>query len=155
MTDIVLAYLHFIAILTMTVFLSAEAALCRSEWMNAATVRRLARVDLIYGAAALLVLLTGLARLLWGGKGWAWYAHNPLFHLKVSLFVLMAAMSVRPTITFLRWRRQLQQDAAFVPPPAAVVATRRRIMISAHLLLLLPLLGVLLARGWGRQLPGL
>ena len=40
-----LAYAHFVAILSVVVFVTSEAALCRVEWLNAAVVRRLARVD--------------------------------------------------------------------------------------------------------------
>ena len=47
MTEALLAYAHFVAILMLVVFVTSEAALCRPEWMNAAVVRRLARVDLI------------------------------------------------------------------------------------------------------------
>ena len=32
--EAVLAALHMVAILTLVVFLTSEAALCRSEWMN-------------------------------------------------------------------------------------------------------------------------
>ncbi|MEG2281405.1 DUF2214 family protein, partial [Comamonas sp.] len=68
-----LASLHIVAILTLVVFLSSEAALCRSEWMNEAVVRRLARLDMIYGITALVLLLTGIARIVWGAKGLTWY----------------------------------------------------------------------------------
>ena len=44
--EAVLACLHLLALLTMVVFLSSEAALCRAEWMNAAVVKRLARLDM-------------------------------------------------------------------------------------------------------------
>ena len=64
--EAVLACLHLLALLTMVVFLSSEAALCRAEWMNAAVVKRLARLDMIYGLAALAVGATGLARLFLG-----------------------------------------------------------------------------------------
>ena len=80
-----LAYLHFIAIFTLIVFLSSEAALCRSEWLNAASLRRLAAIDRIYGIAAIVVLATGFARTYWGVKGFAWYWHQPLLHAKVFL----------------------------------------------------------------------
>ena len=39
--EAVLAALHMVAILTLVVFLTSEAALCRSEWMNPAVVKRL------------------------------------------------------------------------------------------------------------------
>lgn len=147
MTEVVLAYLHLIAILTMTVFLSAEVALCRPAWMNAAVVQRLARVDLIYMGSALTVLATGLARFALGAKGWEWYVHNPLFHVKVTLFVVMLVLSVRPSITLARWRR-MQAGTGVLPPAPEVDATRRRMFWTAHLMLVLPLLGVLLARGY-------
>ena len=67
--EAVLACLHLLALLTMVVFLSSEAALCRGEWMNAAVVQRLARLDLVYAFAALAVLATGLLRLFLGAKG--------------------------------------------------------------------------------------
>jgi len=51
-----LAYAHFVAILSVVVFITSEAALCRAEWLNAAVVRRLARVDVIYLVAAVAVL---------------------------------------------------------------------------------------------------
>ena len=71
MREVMLSYLHILMILSMTVFLSAEAALCRQEWMNAKVVRRLVRLDLIYGVLALLMLLLPLlaalmARGFWG-----------------------------------------------------------------------------------------
>ena len=59
--EAILAYLHLLAILTMVVFISSEAALCRVQWLNAAVVERLARVDRVYGIAAMMVLATGVA----------------------------------------------------------------------------------------------
>ena len=88
--EAILAYLHLLAILTMVVFVASEAALCRVQWLNAAVVERLARVDRVYGFAALAVLATGLARTLLGVKGTAWYWSNPLLHMKLTLFVVVA-----------------------------------------------------------------
>ena len=72
-TEAILAYFHLLAIFTLIVFLTSEAALCRPEWMNADVVRRLALVDRVYGIAAGAVLLTGLARIYLGAKGAGWY----------------------------------------------------------------------------------
>lgn len=150
LTESLLAYLHIAAILGLVVFLTSEAALCRPEWLNAAVVRRLARVDLIYGVAALAVLLSGLARTWWGMKGAGWYWHQPLLHAKLGLFVAMGLLSVKPTLTFRRWLRELDRSGA-LPPAEEVQATRRLVMISAHLMLLIPLAAVCLARGVGTR----
>ena len=147
--EAILAYVHFLAILTMVVFISSEAALCRVEWINKAVIERLARVDMIYGMAAILVLATGIARTVWGVKGSAWYWTNPLLHTKLTLFIIVGLISIFPTMTYLRWRKQLRADGS-LPAEAEVRKTRKLVMIQAHILVLIPLFAVFLARGFGK-----
>ena len=146
--EALLAYAHILAILTLVVFSSSEAALCRIEWMNAKVVERLVTVDRIYGVAAVIVLLTGLARTWWGAKGLAWYWTDWLLHLKLALFVAVALMSIKPTLMFIRWRRQLRADGR-LPDEDQVRLARRWVMVQAHVIALIPLAAVFLARGFG------
>lgn len=150
LTESLLAYAHFVAILTLVVFITSEAALCRPEWINAAVVRRLARVDIIYMGAAMAVLATGFARTYWGAKGFEWYWHQPLLHVKVTLFVIVGLISIAPTRVFIRWRKALDASGA-LPAEAEVRKVRKLIMVQAHIVMLIPLAAVLLARGvWAR-----
>jgi putative membrane protein len=128
------------------VFISSEAALCRTEWMNAKVVERLAKVDRIYGIAAGAVLLTGIARTWWGVKGTSWYWHQPLLHLKLGLFIAVGLMSIKPTIMFIRWNKSLRANGA-LPSDAEVKTARKWVMIQAHIIALIPLAAVFLARG--------
>lgn len=144
-----LAYLHLVAILTMVTFIASEAALCRVQWLNAAVVERLVRIDLIYGLSALTVLATGIARTAWGIKGAGWYWGNPLLYLKLALFVTVGLLSVLPTRRFRRWRAALRADAS-LPAEPEIAATRRLVMIQAHVIAVIPLVAVFLARGYGR-----
>lgn len=146
--EALLAYAHFLAILTLVVFLASEAALCRVEWMNATIVSRLGTVDLIYGIAAGAVLLTGVARTYWGIKGLGWYWGNPLLYVKLGLFLVIGVISIIPTLTFRRWSRQLAATGT-LPADDDVRKTRRWVMVQAHLLPLIPLAAVFLARGFG------
>ena len=148
--EALLAYAHFLAILTMVTFVASEAALCRKEWLNAAVVERLARVDMVYGIAAIAVLATGFARTWWGMKGAGWYWSQPLLHAKVTLFVIVGLISIVPTIRFGRWRKTLRATGA-LPTDAEVRSTRRLVMVEAHRLVVIPLLAVLLARGVGTR----
>ena len=145
--EAVLAALHLVAILTFVVFLSSQAALCRMEWMNAAVVERLVRLDVIYGAAALVMIGSGLARLLWGIKGMSWYVSQPLFHIKITIVVVMAILSIWPSIMFRRWRRQLQATGA-LPDELEVKKVRRLVMIQSHVLPVVAVIAVFWARGW-------
>lgn len=148
--EAILAYLHILAILTMVVFISSEAALCRVEWMNAAVVERLGRVDMVYGIAAVAVLATGVARTWWGMKGTAWYWTNPLLHVKLTLFIIVGLLSIRPTMTYSRWRKALRSSGA-LPAEAEVRKTRKQVMVQAHIIALIPLAAVFLARGFGAR----
>ena len=132
-----------VAILTLVVFLTSEAALCRSEWMNPAVVKRLARLDLIYGITAVVLLATGLARLYFGVKGLSWYVSQPLFHVKMTLFVLMGLLSIKPTLTFRRWLKALNQTGA-LPGEAEVRSTRRWVMVQSHILPVVAVIAVFL-----------
>ena len=147
--EAILAYLHLLAILTMVVFISSEAALCRVQWLNAAVVERLAKVDLVYGIAAITVLATGVARTWWGVKGTAWYWTNPLLHIKLTLFIVIGVVSIFPTLTYIRWRKGLRVSGA-LPAEAEIRKTRKLVMVQAHLIAVIPLVAVFLARGFGK-----
>ena len=147
--EAILAYLHLLAILTMVVFISSEAALCRVQWLNAAVVERLAKVDRVYGIAAIMVLATGVARTVWGVKGTAWYWTNPLLHVKLTLFIVVGVISIFPTLTYFRWRKALRATGT-LPSETDIQKTRKLVMVQAHLIALIPLVAVFLARGFGK-----
>ena len=147
-SDAIFAYLHFAAIFTLLWFLAKEWTLFKAgpEFLDA---KRLALADIGYFLAAMAVLATGLMRAFAGAKGWAFYAHNPVFHAKVGTFVLVALVSVWPTRVFMRWRRAAQANPAFRPELAEWRGVRIFLMIELHLIALIPLFAVLMARGIG------
>ena len=146
----ILAYLHISAILALVVFITSEAALCRPEWMNATVVERLVTVDRIYGISAAAVLATGLLRIYLGVKGSGWYWGNWLLHVKIAAFVVVALISIAPTLRFLRWRKALRANGT-LPSAEEVTKTRKLVMLQAHIIPLIPLAAVFLARGFGSR----
>lgn len=146
--EAILAAVHLLAILTAVVFVTSETAICRSEWMNAKVVQRLVTVDRIYLVGLAAVLLSGLARIYWGMKGDAWYWGNWLLHLKLTLFVLVALLAVKPARMYRTWARELAATGA-LPGEGEVRFARRQVMIAAHLIALVPVAGAFLARGFG------
>ena len=148
MTHALLQYVHITAILALVVFIASEAALCRSEWLNAAVVERLVVVDRLYGIAAGVVLATGLIRIYFDTKGASWYWGNWLLHLKLTLFVVVGLISIVPTIRFARWRKALRSDGT-LPSAQAVKSARRLVMLQAHIIPAIPLAAAFLAQGFG------
>lgn len=145
-TDAILAYLHFAAILSLVWFLAKEWALLRAGASNLDT-ERLARADAGFGMTAIAVLATGALRAVYGAKGWSFYAHNPVFHVKVTLFVIVGLVSIAPTIAFIRWRKARRANPGYVVVETEWKRARRFVMIELHLIALIPLAAVIMARG--------
>lgn len=148
LADAMYAWFHYLAIFVLVVVLTAEAVLLRPD-LTPSGVKRLIVYDRLYGVSAVIVLITGVLRLMLGAKGAAFYMSNPWFHAKIALFVIIALCSIPPTLTFLRWGRQRRQQPEFVPALHEIQRARRWVMIGAHLFIFLPLFAVLMARGIG------
>lgn len=143
-----LSYLHYLSIIVLGAFLTAELIVCRPP-LRPEQVRLLPRLDIVFFAGAIVALVTGLLRLFFYAKGVAFYLPNPTFHAKMALYVAIALISIVPTLRFIRWRRAL--DAGGPPPDAAAVGrVRRLIHLELALFALMPLMAVLMARGIGR-----
>jgi putative membrane protein len=146
--DALLAYAHFAAIFTLIWFLAREWTLLKSG-CDHLDYRRLARTDIGYALAAVAVLVTGASRLLFGAKPAVFYIHNPVFHVKIGLFVLVGLISIKPTLAFLRWRRAFAADPQFRAGEAEWRLVKHLLLLELHLVALIPLFAVLVARGIG------
>jgi len=150
--EVLVVYLHIAAMILIAVFLAIEYLVC-VPGLARERVRLLARIDLLYLIAAVLALATGVARLFWYGKGAVFYLHNPVFYLKLALFVAIGLISIPPTIQYLRWMRLLETSAGVVAADFEVLRSRRYVLVELVLFALIPLLAVLMARGVGIQIP--
>ncbi|MDH4570053.1 DUF2214 family protein [Pseudomonas sp. BN414] len=148
MGQAVAAYLHFLSIFVLFALLVLEHRLFKLP-LDLERARSLVRIDLIYGLAAGAVIVTGLARVFWYGKGLDYYLHNSMFHAKMGLFVLIALLSGFPTFVFLNWRNALKAGRVPEVSPGKAKAVIMVIRLELLLALLLPLFAVLMARGYG------
>ena len=136
MLDLGLAVLHHLLVFGLAVMLAMELAYLR---VDPVPLARLSQLDAGYGGIAVLVALVGVARVVWGARGWVAYADNPFFWAKVATFGVIGLLSIAPTVQFIRWSRALKADPGFRPPAAEVARTARWVRIEV--LLLLPLVG--------------
>jgi putative membrane protein len=148
MAEPVVAYLHYLSIVMTGGFLIAELVLCRTE-MTTEQRRRLPGIDVVFFVSALVALATGLLRLFVYSKGVDFYVGNLFFWVKMALYVTIAAISIKPTLTFGRWKRALAAGAG-APPVEEIAGVRRLLHVELALLALMPLMAVLMARGIGR-----
>ena len=142
MDEIIIRYIHFTGILILFASLLAEHLLLKPE-MSTAEIRRIAGIDSIYGLSALVVLATGLLQWFAVGKPSDFYTSNPVFLTKLSIFILAGLLSIYPTLVYAKYRRRKQ---GIIEIPAYVITLVRTQLV---LILALPLLAILMARGYG------
>jgi putative membrane protein len=140
--DLLIRYLHLAAVLLLAGTLIIEnMAIARQ--ISQEDLRNLLKVDAAYGISAAVVLACGVGLWFWGSKPADFYTANPVFHAKLSLFVLVGLLSIHPTVFLLRRRKDTQ---SVIEVPASVVRVLRAELI---LLACIPVLAFLMARGIG------
>lgn len=142
--EIFLRYIHFISVFAIVGSLVSEHLLLRPT-MTRAEIGRVARVDAVYGLAALTLLTAGFT--LWLsdiGKPSAFYSGNWIFHTKITLFLVIGLLSIYPTIFFIRNRKG--QPSEEVAVPKGIFFCLR---FELLLLVIIPLLAGLMAKGIG------
>ncbi|MEJ2765119.1 DUF2214 family protein [Photobacterium sp. MCCC 1A19761] len=142
MEELWVRYLHFLGIIFLASMLAIENALL-TEKLKAETARKLVLTDAMYGLSAIVTLGAGLILWFSVGKPSQFYTGNVIFHVKIGLFFLIALMSLIPTIFFLKHRRN---ESPEIQVPRYIMRIKR---LEATLLLLLPFLAILMARGYG------
>lgn len=148
LSDFLLASVHHVFVFSLFVILGAQIVLVRPG-MDADGLRRVRRLDRFYGILAGGVLVAGLARVFWGAKGPAYYWANEIFMAKLTLFIVIGLLSIRPTLQFTAWSRALRADPRALPADKEVRRTGIFIHAQATLILLLPILAAAMARGFG------
>ncbi|CDF93722.1 MULTISPECIES: DUF2214 family protein [unclassified Pseudomonas] len=113
---------------------------------GADAVRNVLMADTVWGLSALVLLVTGGMRAFGGyEKGSDYYLHQPLFHLKMTLLLLILLLELVPMITLIKWRVALGKGATVDASRAGRLA--RISHIEALLLMLMVIAATGMARG--------
>lgn len=131
----------------------ALASILRRTWaLRRATVpaalRSLFRADTRWGISALVLVVTGLMRVFGGyEKGADYYLHEPLFHLKMTLLVVILILEVPSMLALMRWRAAVRKGVA--PDLRKARSYARYSVIQTILLVLMVFAAAGMARGVG------
>ena len=140
------AFIHHAAAFLIVAALMVELVLLKNE-LTASSARSILRIDMVYGIAALVLLVVGFVRVFHTEKGSAYYFENGAFLMKLTLFIVVALLSISPTIRFMSWRKALREGRV----PELDDGTRRKVRMTIHveltLLFIIMLMAVMMARG--------
>jgi putative membrane protein len=143
------AFLHHLAAFTLVAALAVEFVLVRPE-LTLASARKLPVVDAVLGGSATLLLIIGLLRVFYFEKGSTYYFSSHAFLTKFGVFIIVAILSIVPTVEFLSWRKTLK--AGQVPAVDARKMRLVRSLIHAELagVVIILLCAAIMARGGWR-----
>ena len=147
-TTALMAFLHHLLAFALTACLVYEFIAYRRN-MRIAEIQRIQRVDLIYGISAGLLLVIGLLRVFFFEKGVNFYINNPFFWVKMMAFILVALLSIDPTIRYIRWNQTLRRNE--VPEISEPEYRRTRMLLSLEVIgiAVILLAASMMARGVG------
>jgi putative membrane protein len=143
-----LASIHHLLAFGLVALLAAEIILLPLA-SDPAAYKRLGRIDLAYGLLAGLLLAAGLFRVFRGEASSDFYTDNPLFWLKLGVFVIVGLLSLPPTIRYIGWAKRMRADPAALPDKAEKAVMMAWLKAEAVLLALVPVLAAMMARGIG------
>jgi putative membrane protein len=145
------AYVHYLSFMLCFGALVLERRLIKPN-PDKADATLMVITDVVYGIAALALLVSGILRVVHFGQGSSFYTENPLFWWKVGLYLSVGGLSLYPTITYITWAIPLRKGE--LPQVSEALAKRLGWILNIELVgfALIPLLATLMARGVG--LPG-
>ncbi|WP_053980038.1 DUF2214 family protein [Marinagarivorans algicola] len=143
MIDLLVRYLHFLGIIILASMLVAQHLLYSAN-INRTQLARLRTLNKVYGAGLGIAFVSGLLLWLAVGKPKVFYSTGGLIHIKLTLFVVLAGLSMVPTLFFIRSAKTLNDDTTAVTPPKYIIGVIRA---ELTLLVVMPLVAVLMANG--------
>ena len=148
MSTALVAFLHHLFAFTLVASLVYEFVAFR-RGMTLEEARRIQRVDLAYGISAGLLLVVGLLRVFLFEKGLNFYINSPFFWVKMGAFLLVALLSIDPTIRYIRWNRALKENRPPVVSETEYKRTRLLLWLEMAGIVIILLAAPLMARGIG------
>ena len=145
MVELGFAIAHHLLVFSLFAMLAAELVLVKPG-LGAPELKRLGGIDAGYGLTAVLVVIVGVLRVVYGAKGADYYLANGWFWAKMTAFAVVGLLSVPPTLALLRWRRALKRDAHALPSPGEIAPVRRYLLAEFAVLLLVPAFAAAMAR---------
>jgi len=142
------AYVHYLGIILCFGSLIYERIALKTDLNKRETISIII-ADAIYGIAGLAILITGILRVKYFGQGSEFYTNNPIFWIKVSLYILVGLISLYPTITYVLWAIPLSKNK--LPVITDNLVQRFNLIITTELVgfAIIPFFATLMARGIG------
>ena len=142
------AYGHYLGLVLVVASLTTEKFLVKPE-LTEDEAQKLVIADSVYGVAGVLVLYTGYLRVTQYGKGWEYYAHEPIFWVKMGLFAVMGSSSLFCTTKIVQMAVKKTNGEENATVLGEKLSARMQKIINGELLAIgsIPLAAALMARG--------
>ena len=147
-TSALVAYIHYLGIILCFASLLYERLTLKVNLSRGETISMII-ADVVYGLAGVALLITGILRVRYFGQGGDFYTSNPIFWIKVTLYIIVGLLSLYPTFTYILWAIPLSKNK--LPEISDKLVKRFKLIITTELIgfATIPLFATLMARGIG------
>ena len=142
------AYLHYLSFMVCFGALIFER-ICLKVNLDRKLAISMVLADLVYGFAGIILLGSGILRVKYFGQGGDFYSHNPIFWIKVVIFIFVGLISLYPTVTYVLWSIPLLKGKLPIVTDKLISRLQRLINIELIGFALIPLFAAFMARGIG------
>tara|TARA_Y100001970_G_scaffold282835_1_gene396649 strand:- start:7273 stop:7758 length:486 start_codon:yes stop_codon:yes gene_type:complete len=142
------AYIHYLSIVLCFGSLLFERLKVKVD-LNRVEAISIVIADSVYGIAGLSLLVSGILRVKYFGNGSDFYIDNPIFWVKVSLYIFIGVLSLYPTFRYLLWVLPLRKNK--LPDLSKDLVDRLQLITTIELIgfAVIPFFASLMARGIG------
>ena len=142
------AYVHYLGIILCFGALTYERIILKINLSKNEFIS-IILADVVYGIAGLAILITGILRVKYFGQGGEFYTSNPIFWIKVSLYIFIGLLSLYPTVTYVLWAIPLSKNK--LPIISENLLKRFKLIIMSELVgfVVIPFFATLMSRGIG------
>ncbi|HRD41346.1 MAG TPA: DUF2214 family protein [Prochlorococcaceae cyanobacterium AMR_MDS_5431] len=142
----IISYIHYLGVMICLSSLVLQRRLIQTR-LSKYDFSLIIISDVIYGISSLLVLISGILRVLYFGQTSTFYIENPLFWWKVGIYLAIEGLSLYPTVTYVLWIIPLIKGS--IPTVDQQVISRLNFILSIEILtfIIIPFLAILMTHG--------
>ena len=141
-------YIHFLSIMLLMGALISEYFLLKTK-QSEQQIKMLSYSAVIHLVSLGLLLITGILRWFVYGKGAVYYSKNPIFHTKLTLYIIVLILAIIQTARLFKWNKQRKENRLQVQNPIAVKKMFVFLRLEILLVIIIPLLAIIVMRGTG------
>lgn len=142
MGEVFARYFHFIGFIALFAAVTAQHLMLKNS-VDRVWLQKAGTLNKVYAIGGVIAVIAGLTLWMAVGKPASFYSGNWVFHLKITLVVVVGVLSVIPTL-FIKRQLKTTEPSTMVPKKVTMVLRTELLLLA-----IIVLLANFMAQGYG------